>query len=751
MVTSSTYLTSGPVGETGRPGLWLSDAETGERRLISEHLLSPIMELAPGRLIAIGNDGTHGDELWVTDGTEAGTSMLKDIHPSGDPPAGQPPAGYPHSFTRLDDERALFVANDGVNGYSIWVTDGTADGTRMVTDLFPAHQWSSFKGFVPLGDGRVTFVASENSDKAGVWVTDGTAQGTQLLTYGLSYNNVETAVALGDGKAVYHNEMKYDGTGGEYWVTDGTAAGTRILDVPWDDVRGRIPGTDMTPSADGKVIVSVPGSKDGAIAGAIWITDGTKTGTFRLFEVPEGHLVGTSAYTDLGDGRTLVSVHGAMGSNSSRVWVTDGTAEGTFAVEGDWSGTPGSSFIPIGDGQAIHMEQEGGGRGPSSIWLFDGEQRVLLKAASMDNPPADLVTYTQMPDGRTLFIGTDYELNRKELWVTDGTAAGTKLIAEDYRDSFPRQTSLPFHADGGETDCGCPPNPETPTQPEVPTTPDTPAGPEVPTQPEPPADPEAPVQPEAPTAPVEHEWSAANGLFDVAHYLASNPDVAASGLDPLGHFLEWGAREGRDPNSHFDVSFYLNQNPDVLAAGVNALEHYMATGWKEGRNASFTFDGDAYLEANADVAAAGMNPLEHFLRHGEAEGRDAFQAAPKTTGPQNALVDASFYYATYGDVAKEGVDPTQHFMSSGWKEGRDASAFFDTSWYLATYQDVADAGVNPLEHYLAHGAAEHRVPSAAFDGDAYLAANADVAEAGLNPLEHYLQFGRAEGRDIFAA
>ncbi len=716
MVASSTYLTSAPVGETGRTGLWLNDAETGERRLISEHLLSPIMELAPGRLIAIGNDGTHGDELWVTDGTEAGTVMLRDIHPSGDAPSGQPPAGYPQSFTRLDEGRALFVANDGANGYSIWVTDGTPDGTRMVTDLFPGGETSAFKDFISLGDSRVAFVAWEiGKGSAGAWVTDGTAEGTRLLVDGLSYFDLK-AVSLGGGRAIYHDNAPGSG-GSKYWVTDGTAAGTRILDVPWDDVRAEVQGTRMAPSADGKVIVTVAGTKDGSVADAFWITDGTKAGTHRLFDLPEDQYFGQPTYTDLGDGRTLISVHGPVGTSSSKVWVTDGSVAGTLAIEGAWSGVPGSLFVPVGGRQAIHVEQEGGGRGPSSIWLFDGSERVLLKAASMDNPPADQVTFKQMTDGRTLFIGTDHELNRRELWVTDGTAEGTKLIAKDYRGGFPRPTSLSFHADGEETGCGCSPEPATPAQPETPTQP---------------------------------EWSAANGLFDIAYYLANNRDVAEAGMDPLQHFLQSGAAEGRDPNSHFDVSFYLNQNPDVLAAGMNALEHYMSSGWKEGRNASFRFDGDAYLKANAEVAGAGLDPLLHFLHHGEAEGRAAHQATPHATGPQNALVDATFYYAAYDDVAKEGVDATQHFMALGWKEGRDANVFFDTDWYLAKYDDVAKAGVNPLEHYLASGAREGRDPSTAFDGEAYLAKYTDVAKAGVNPLEHYLQYGQFEGRDIFA-
>ena len=62
----------------------------------------------------------------------------------------------------------------------------------------------------------------------------------------------------------------------------------------------------------------------------------------------------------------------------------------------------------------------------------------------------------------------------------------------------------------------------------------------------------------------------------------------------------------------------------MAAAGVNPLEHYMTFGAKEGRDPSPFFDSSAYLAAYPDVAAAGVNPLEHFLTSGIHEGRSGF-------------------------------------------------------------------------------------------------------------------------------
>ena len=57
---------------------------------------------------------------------------------------------------------------------------------------------------------------------------------------------------------------------------------------------------------------------------------------------------------------------------------------------------------------------------------------------------------------------------------------------------------------------------------------------------------------------------------------------------------------------------------------MNPLEHYIAFGAKEGRDPSPFFDSSAYLAAYQDVAAAGVNPLQHYLQFGIHEGRSTF-------------------------------------------------------------------------------------------------------------------------------
>jgi hypothetical protein len=69
----------------------------------------------------------------------------------------------------------------------------------------------------------------------------------------------------------------------------------------------------------------------------------------------------------------------------------------------------------------------------------------------------------------------------------------------------------------------------------------------------------------------------AAGLFDDEFYLQRNPDVAADEVDPLLHYLMYGASEGRWPNPAFDPVFYASQAA-TLQRGENPLLHYIATG-----------------------------------------------------------------------------------------------------------------------------------------------------------------------------
>lgn len=77
-------------------------------------------------------------------------------------------------------------------------------------------------------------------------------------------------------------------------------------------------------------------------------------------------------------------------------------------------------------------------------------------------------------------------------------------------------------------------------------------------------------------------------------------------------------------DAEFDVAFYVAANPDIARAGRDPVEHYLTAGWREeGREPTRTFVSQDYLELNPDVAAAGVNPFVHYITAGRAEGRPA--------------------------------------------------------------------------------------------------------------------------------
>jgi hypothetical protein len=112
-----------------------------------------------------------------------------------------------------------------------------------------------------------------------------------------------------------------------------------------------------------------------------------------------------------------------------------------------------------------------------------------------------------------------------------------------------------------------------------------------------------------------------SGLFMGEHYLASYPDVAAAGLDPLGHFVLHGTEERRCPSPFFDTGYYLDHNPDVAASAINPLVHFIICGAAEGRRPGPAFDTRYYLATNPELVTLDINPLLHYMELGVWLGR----------------------------------------------------------------------------------------------------------------------------------
>lgn len=202
----------------------------------------------------------------------------------------------------------------------------------------------------------------------------------------------------------------------------------------------------------------------------------------------------------------------------------------------------------------------------------------------------------------------------------------------------------------------------------------------------------------------------------------------------------------------FDPGYYLRQNPDIAAGGIDPYQHFMNYGWREGRDPSLLFSLSKYLAAYPDISRAALNPLRHYELYGQAEGRQAFPVGG-TVAP-DPLIDPAYYAQQLGaSIVPAGVAGQQQaswsYDATGWRQGLNPDALFDTNYYLTRYPDIKAAGINPLKHYEQYGWREQRDPSLLFSTSKYLAANRDLQGAGVQPLLHYSQYGRYEGRLAF--
>jgi ELWxxDGT repeat protein len=116
------------------------------------------------------DDGVHGREPWVTDGTEGGTRILADIYPG--------PIGSPGTGTAAAGGLRFFVADDGAHGFELWKTDGTPEGTALVRDINPGPAGAFIYSSLTAAFREVYFIATDGVTGEELWRSDGTAVGT---------------------------------------------------------------------------------------------------------------------------------------------------------------------------------------------------------------------------------------------------------------------------------------------------------------------------------------------------------------------------------------------------------------------------------------------------------------------------------------------------------------------------------------------------------------------------------------------
>jgi ELWxxDGT repeat protein len=350
-------------------------------------------------LYFIGNDGLHGQELWISDGTEAGTYAVK--HGIS--------TNYP---VLLNDEVFFIRVNYNLSQMELWKTDGTEDGTVLITGTLPyPAPYVNFN--VRVVKGELFFIAGDNE----LWKTNGTSEGT-LFVKQFSPNS-GVSLLESNGETLFIDAS--DGVKGqELWKSDGSEAGTVIV----KDINSNGSSFPMSMAKAGSTILFV--ADDGINGNELWTTDGTEVGTAMVKDVNTTLKYFPLNLNSVADDLFFVN---HQSETTFEVWKSDGSTEGTSLVSNI---KPGVVSFAGEDAQAVNgkllMTLNDAEHG-FEIWVSDGTDSQLLKDIHggsegslpkfLDNKP--------ILNGNLFFQAND-GINGTALWKTDGTDIGTVMI-----------------------------------------------------------------------------------------------------------------------------------------------------------------------------------------------------------------------------------------------------------------------------------------------------------------------------------
>ncbi len=171
-------------------------------------------------LFFAAHDDDNGTELWRSDGTAAGTTLVRDINTGSN-------SSEPSDLTAVDGV-LFFTAREDTHGRELWRSDGTAAGTVLVSDIYTGTNSSNPDELIDV-DGTLYFSAYESTGGRELRRSDGTANGTVIVSnINPGSNNADPQELFNLRGTVFFSAV--DGVHGrELWKTDGTNAGTAMV------------------------------------------------------------------------------------------------------------------------------------------------------------------------------------------------------------------------------------------------------------------------------------------------------------------------------------------------------------------------------------------------------------------------------------------------------------------------------------------------------------------------------------------
>jgi len=428
--------------------------------------------VAGGAALFLLDDGVHGMELWRSDGTVAGTTLVKDINPG--------PAGSGANSLTVVGGILYFFANDGTNGQELWRSDGTAAGTHIVADINPGPADGAANAgtgnTIPTLNGVLYFDGTDPAHGMELWRSDGTAAGTYLVTdiAAGAASSSPTEMVAASGRLYF---TAFDGgLVRQLYVSDGTGSGTSQVGN-FTEASGSYGPTSLTPTTAGLFFVGTDSthgtelhfvSAGGKTASLVAdLTPGMGSTTFGplapfgsdvIFAAVPGSgayqgnplmrasgsavtvlasLPQTVAEVDPPLGMAAIGGHLVFSDTAGEVWSTDGTASGTQRLGSSAGlvatgiiGSPPSIGSLLGSDGVYFFGREGAAGNPTNLWRTDGTAAGTIQYAALPQPfvSSDMAQL----GGKIVFAAgaNGASATGLEPWTTDGTAAGTQPLAD---------------------------------------------------------------------------------------------------------------------------------------------------------------------------------------------------------------------------------------------------------------------------------------------------------------------------------
>lgn len=268
-----------------------------------------------GLVLFQGYDQWAGYELFRSDGTVAGTTLVADVE--------SPASSGPTELTRVGD--VVYFISNNPEIPKLWRTDGTAAGTVLVRTFAPAE--GRPLNLIAVGD-ALFFETIATNNSAMLWTIPPGAASPQLLrTFvdaalwltGTPRFLFRTAAAVGDTLYFAHYTVAQ---GSELWKSDGTAAGTVMVA---DLVPGRSSAPMMLTDFNGRLAFFAEVENDTSY-GRIWVSDGTAATTHVVSQ--DTQVAGAPGLTLAGGRLIFTGGNGTMGG----LFSSDGTEAGTTFI-----------------------------------------------------------------------------------------------------------------------------------------------------------------------------------------------------------------------------------------------------------------------------------------------------------------------------------------------------------------------------------------------------------------------------------